>query len=590
MVASVSPMRFPWSSTSRLTRGKVRRVLARRCKPEPGAMLTISCKKHVGRRIYGRRRLISCVLGLSTIFATIGCSPDQKENTPIASEARTTLFETSCAENVQIDFQKAVSLLHSFEYVETAKRFSDISDRNPVCAMAYWGQAMSIWHPLWAPPNQDELERGAEILAQTDGLAVNAKEAGYIKAIKAFFSSSDISTNTERVSAYAQAMGEVLAAYPDDPETAIFYALAVRATASPRDKSYVKQHEAAGILKELGKTYPTHPGILHYIIHSYDYPGLAHLALGEANLYAETAKDSAHAQHMPSHIFTRLGLWEKSLASNHDSTKSAADYTVHAGLPGHYDEGLHSIDYLMYAMLQTARDDDAKALLDRLGAIKKTDTENFKVAYTYAASPARYVLERRTWAEASNLKIIRPDFRWDDFGWAKSIHHFARGLGAARLGNIEQARKEVDIIRGIQVALPETTMPYLRMQVEVQADIINSWIMLAEQKPEEALALAASLAEREDAVDKHPVTPGEVLPARELYADMLSEIGDFSNALAQYEIVLSASPNRLNALLGAANASKRAGNAEQAQNFVKIIRSQTKDGNQQRSGLSKVRD
>ena len=333
---------------------------------------------------------------------------------------------------------------------------------------------------------------------------------------------------------------------------------------------------------------PRHPGVLHYIIHSYDYPALAHLALNAAMIYAEAAPDSAHAQHMPSHIFTRLGLWDRSLASNHDATASAADYTVRAKLPGHYDEGLHSMDYLMYAMLQTARDDEANELLNRLRKIGKTDTENFKVAYTYAASPARYTLERRRWKEASELTLERADFPWQEFGWARAIHHFARGIGAARSGQVEKARQELAMIEELQKELPETTLSYWREEVQVQIDAVTSWILLSDGRADEALRLAAEAADREDAVDKHPVTPGEVLPARELYADMLFEVGNYAESLQQYRIVLTGSPDRLNGLLGAARAAARTDDVQLAERYYEVVREQTQSGNRQRMGLGEA--
>lgn len=497
-------------------------------------------------------------------------------------------FENSCSPEVQSDFMHAVTLLHSFEYVETTRIFKEIISRDPECAMARWGAAMSIWHPLWAPPSKAELQLGMKILAESADLEATPREMAYIKALESFFSSDDTSTNRERVAAYEAGMSEAYEDNLDDPEMAVFYALAVRATASPRDKSYAQQYKAAAILNWVRDSQPTHPGVLHYLIHSYDSPGLAHLALDIARTYADAAPDSAHAQHMPSHIFTRLGLWDSSLASNHDSTKAAAEFTVRANLPGHYDEGLHSIDYLMYAMLQTARDDEARELLTQLGNIKKTDTENFKVAYTYAASPARYVLERRQWEEASELQYIREDFEWQEFGWAQSIHHFARGIGAARSGQQDKARRELTAIKTLQSDLPETALTYWRAQMHVQADALMSWILLSDGNEEEALQMAAAAADREDAVDKHPVTPGEVLPARELYADMLFETENYAESLEQYRIVLARSPNRLNALLGAAGAAVRLNDTELPDYFYEIVREQTRSGNKQRTGLGQV--
>ena len=498
-------------------------------------------------------------------------------------------FENSCAPAAQSELARGLSLLHSFEYPETKQIFGRLIEQHPDCAIAYWGAAMSLWHPLWAPPSEQDLAAGAALLARTEGLEMTPREAAYLDALRAFFSSTDTTTHRRRAEAFELRMAEVYADHLDDPDAAVFYALSLLASADPHDKSYAHQFKAAGILNWVRASHPEHPGVLHYLIHSYDFPGLAHLALDAAMSYADAAPNSTHAQHMPSHIFTRLGLWDRSISSNHDSTHSAAEYTERAHLPGQYDEGLHSIDYLMYALLQTARDVEAKALLDRLAGIEKTDSENFKVAFTYAASPARFALERREWKEASELQLIREeDFDWESFGWARSIHHFARGLGAARSGQLQKARQEVQVIEGLLAELPSATLPYWREQVQVHVDAVRSWVLLAEGKEAEALALARSAADREDAVDKHPVTPGEVLPARELYADMLLETGDSQSSLEQYQVVLEGSPNRLNALLGAAKAAAGAGDAALEKEYREVVRVQTRSGNPGRSGLAQA--
>lgn len=495
-------------------------------------------------------------------------------------------FVNSCPSEAQSELLRGLTLLHSFEYPETKRIYGKLIEEYPDCAIAYWGAAMSLWHPLWAPPSEQDLAAGAALLAATEGLAMTPREAAYIDALKAFFSSTDTTTHRQRAQAFERQMAEVYADHLEDPEAAVLYSLALLASADPHDKSYCHQFKSAGLLNWVRASHPNHPGVLHYLIHSYDFPGLAHLALDAAMTYAAVAPDSAHAQHMPSHIFTRLGLWDRSISSNHDSTHSAAMYTESAHLPGHYDEGLHSIDYLMYALLQTARDGEAKALLDRLAAIEKTDPENFKVAFTYAASPARYALERRQWQEANELQLIREaDFDWGSFGWARSIHHFARGLGAARSGQLEKARQELQVVEGLLAELPATTLPYWKEEVQVQADVVRSWILVAEGEEAEALKLAGSAADREDAVDKHPVTPGEVLPARELYADMLLETGEFQVSLEQYGLVLDGSPNRLNALVGAARAAAGAGEEALAAHYREVVRVQTRSGDSRRSEL-----
>ncbi len=489
---------------------------------------------------------------------------------------------------MQTEFIQAVTLLHSFEYPETTRRFNHIIEKDPDCAMARWGAAMSIWHPLWAPPSKTDLQEGAKILAETATLNATVRESAYIDAAKAFFSSNDTSTHLDRARRFEASMGELYAGNLDDPEAALFYALALLATADPRDKTYAHQFKSAGLLNWVRDAEPTHPGVLHYLIHSYDFPGLAHLALEAAKTYAAAAPDSAHAQHMPSHIFTRLGLWERSIASNHDSTRSAADYTVRANLPGHYDEGLHGMDYLMYALLQTARDEEASELLLALQGIGKTNTENFKVAYTYAASPARYVLERRQWEEAGELTLLPAEFAWEEFPWAQTIHYFARGIGSARSNQLDNARQELQKIKALQAGMADTTSPYWRAEVMVQVDMVNAWIVFAEGDVGGALRLAAAAADHEDEVDKHPVTPGEVLPARELYADMLFESGNHAKSLEQYRSVLSGSPNRLNALLGAARAAAKAGDSRRAEEYYAQAREQTASGDRQRQGLERA--
>lgn len=529
------------------------------------------------RAIHSNRFVVLRLLFAVSVWPMAGAAD---ESTPYPVR-----FENSCSPAVQATFSRAITLLHSFEYPETSRLFGQIIDRDPDCAMAYWGAAMSIWHPLWAPPGGEELEAGARILDTAKEHAATPRETAYIDALRAFFSGNDTSTHIGRARDYEERMSRVYSENLDDPEAAIFYALALLATNDPHDKTYAHQFKAAGLLNWVRESQPGHPGVMHYLIHSYDYPGLAHLALGVAKAYAKAAPDSAHAQHMPSHIFMRLGLWDLAISSNEDSAKSAADFTLRAHLPGHYDEGLHSMDYLMYALLQVARDEEARKLLVKLAQIRKTDTENFKVAYAYAASPARYALERREWIEASKLTLIRKDFPWDEFGWAESIHYFARGIGAARSGQPEKAREQLQTIKALQKALPAATLPYWKEEVQVHIDAVTSWILLAEGQASEALRSAALSADREDTVDKHPVTPGEVLPARELYADMLLETGHDADALQQYRAVLRGSPNRLNSLIGAAAAASGMGDSTLAGQYDAVIRRQTSSGTRRRAGL-----
>jgi len=478
-------------------------------------------------------------------------------------------FSTSCDAAVTSEFNNAVELLHSFEYPESERIFRSVLESEPGCGMARWGVAMSLWHSTWVPPSVSDLETGTAMLARIDRSTVTAREAAYIDALTLFYTNYQTLPHQTRAQAYSEGMQKLYADNLDDPEAAVFYALSLLATADPTDKRYANQWKSAGILNWVRSTRPHHPGVLHYIIHSYDYPGMAHLALDAATIYADVAPNSTHAQHMPSHIFTRLGLWDRSISSNHDSTATAVEYTQRANLAGHYDEGIHSIDYLMYALLQTARDTEADELLTELRSMGKAHLENFKVAFTYASSPAR----------------LAPNFPWQDFGWARSIHHFARGIGAARSRQLDLARQELTAIRAIAATMPATTLPYWREEVFVHRDVVSAWISLAEGDSDTALRLAEAAADREDAVDKHPVTPGETLPARELYADMLLSLGRSASALEQYQIVLAGSPNRANALLGAARAAAGAGNTAAAAGYYKVLVEQTVSGDSRRDGF-----
>lgn len=531
------------------------------------------------------------ILKISFLFS-ISFPSVQAQNLSQFSTARETPveFATSCNEELRVDFNQAVEMLHSFEYSESERMFRAILEADPGCQMARWGVAMNMWHPLWALPSESDLATGAAIIADIDKSLLSPRELGFAEALELFYQNYQNIPHQDRAIAYEQSMQTVYENNLDEPEAAVFYALSLLSTADPTDKSYGKQFKAAGILNWVKTEIPEHPGVLHYLIHSYDYPGLAHLALDSAMIYAQAAPASTHAQHMPSHIFTRLGLWDRSIGSNHDSTSSAVEYTARANLSGHYDEGLHSIDYLMYALLQTAQDNEAQQLLIDLREIKKTNQDNFKVAYTYASSPARYALERRQWQEAADITLQPEDFPWQEFSWAVSIHHFARGIGAARSNQLELARQELAAIQVIAESLPQTTQIYLREEVFVHIDAVSAWILLAEGNISRALVLAEAAADREDAVDKHPVTPGEVLPARELFADILLEASRPEQAMLNYQQVLTGSPNRANALLGAARAAVASGDIDIAADYYALFVNQTASGEQGRVGISEARE
>jgi tetratricopeptide (TPR) repeat protein len=505
-----------------------------------------------------------------TFFCTSLAMAEEK-HPPAASGAEKlgqVHFPISCGAETQIQFDRAVALLHSFWYDEAGKAFTALTESEPGCAMGYWGVAMSLYHPLWAPPSPTELEKGRAavqkaLLAKTQ----SDHEKDYIAAIAAFYKDSDKLDHRTRALAYEKAMEQVYLRYPKDSEAAVFYALSLNGTALPTDKTYANQKKAAEILNKVLAQKPDHPGVAHYTIHSYDSPPLASLALPAARSYAKIAPSAPHALHMPSHIFTRLGLWEESIQSNLGSAAAAKDRISKAQPGAGSFEQLHAMDYLVYAYLQGAQDKKAKQILDEIGSMEKVDAENFAAAYALAAIPARYALERRSWPEAAALTVHPATFPWDRFRYAEAITHFARALGGARKGDLATAQQALEKLASIQKALVEAKDSYWADQVEIQRRAAAAWLAQAEGKKEEALNLMRSAADLEDTTEKHPVTPGSIRPAHELLAELLLEQGDPSQALREFEASLRAAPNRLNALYGAAQAALKSGDRVKAKTY-----------------------
>ncbi|GAB3868986.1 hypothetical protein GCM10028824_15210 [Hymenobacter segetis] len=481
-------------------------------------------------------------------------------------------FKVSCGAAAQADFDLGLKLLHSFEYDEAEKVFAKIIDKNPACAMAYWGVAMANFHPLWTPPAEPELQKGLKAITLAQSITQKtAREADYIDAIAAFYQDADHADHRTRCGRFEKAMEALHTKYPADKEATIFYALALNASANPADKQFVNQKKAGQLLAALYPNEPNHPGIIHYIIHTYDYPELAELALPAARKYAAVAPSSAHALHMPSHIFTRLGLWEECINSNLASVASAQCYAQEAGLPGHWDEELHGMDYLMYAYLQRGENALAQQQWDHLQNIKIVTPQNFKVAYAFAAIPARYLLENRRWQEAAALEINRPDFPWQDFPWQRAIVHFTRALGLVHSNKVVAAKAELQALKELQGKLLAQKDEYKARQVEIQVKAAEAWILWREGQGDAALELMHAAADLEDGTEKHPVTPSEVLPARELLGDMLLQFNKPQEALMAYEANLRKHPNRFNGLCGAGLAASRAGDAAKATRYYQQL-------------------
>ena len=477
-------------------------------------------------------------------------------------------FPVSCTAAAQKQFDRGLAALHSFWYEESLRVFTAVTETDASCAMGHWGIAMSIYYPLWVPPSQSTLQKGMNALekARTIG-AKTDREGAYIGAIEVFYKDSNKLDHRTRTVAYEKAMERLYLQYPKDREAGIFYALALNATAPPTDKTYAKQRKAGEILEKVFTEQPDHPGVAHYIIHSYDNPHLASRGLPAARRYAKIAPAVPHAQHMPSHVFTRLGLWQESIQSNLGAVAASKAYAAKAHPGAAYYEHLHALDYLEYAYLQGGQDREAKTVLDELRAIQNVQPEAFQAAYAFAAIPARYALERSRWSEAAALTVHPTTFPWNRFTWAEAVTYFARALGSARSGNVANARKDIEKLESLQDGLVKDKNSYWAKQVDIQRRVATAWFLRAERKNDEALKLMQAAADLEDSTDKHPVTPAPIQPARELLGEMLLELGDPAQALKEFEASHRMEPNRFRGLYGAAKAAQASGDRGKAKHY-----------------------
>ena len=482
-------------------------------------------------------------------------------------------FPVSCGKQAQSQFNRAIALLHSFQYPEAGVAFGQIVASEPECAMAAWGEAMSLYHPLWVPPSPSDLQRGRALAEKAQVVrAKTQRERDYIAALATFYQDSDKVDHWTRARAYAVAMEKVYVRYREDREAAIFYALALNGTAPASEKNLANRTKAARILYRIWPREPDHPGIAHYLIHSYDYPSLAHLALPAARRYAKVAPSSSHALHMPSHIFTRLGMWQDSIASNLASA-AAARMEVSKESPQMASQNeLHALDYLAYAYLQQAEDERAKDILRKSLVYATVDQVVFQAAYAWSAIPARIALERHDWREAASMKLEPASFPWDRFGFGRANFRFARAVGAARAGNIMAARREIEELDSILADLTPEGYDW-PTQVRIQRQSAAGWLAFAEGNQAEAERLLREAADLEDSTDKHPVTPGSILPAREMLGDFLLETKRPLDAIREYELALQTTPNRFNSVAGVARAAELAGNRQKARSYyARLVR------------------
>ncbi|MCK5638408.1 MAG: hypothetical protein KAH67_06830, partial [Flavobacteriaceae bacterium] len=433
---------------------------------------------------------------------------------------------------------------------------------------------MSIYHTIWFEPSEDVLNKGLKILKVAENLPMTEREKDYLDAIGQIYIDWDKVDHKTREKRMEKKMEENYLKYQDDTEAAIFYALALKSTANNEDKNHANEKKAGKILESIFPDQPNHPGIAHYIIHNYDNPELAPLALNTARKYAEIAPSSAHALHMPSHIFTRLGLWNESINSNVYSAYAAQCYAQEVEMKGVWSNEIHAMDYLVYAYLQKGDNDNAIKQNNYLQTIYDVNPHNLSaIAYPFAAIPVRIVLENKQWEKAAKLELHNSEIEWENFPWQKSIYHFGRALGTARSNDFDSANKEIEILEQLQQELVSKDEPYYANQVMIEIKTSKAWLEFTNSNQQKGLSLMKEAANMEDSTQKHGVTPGEVLPARELLGDMYLMLNKPSKALEAYEINLLRRPNRFNSIYGAAIASKKLGdNVKAKEYFVQLIK------------------
>jgi len=502
---------------------------------------------------------------LSAFFATTGMAQEHQHGD--GETLGKVQFATSCNRTAQSEFNRAVALLHSFQFSRAIEGFNAVLAEDPTCAIAYWGIALSDWSNPFAPGQKDQRQLQLGLQSAEQGKKLGAKterERAYLTAVGKLYGNFEDTPQQIRLLAYRDAMENVAANFPDDPEAQIFYALALAVAEDPADKTYADRLKAGAILEKLFVKEPTHPGLAHYIIHAYDVPALAGQALAAARRYAEIAPDAPHALHMPSHTFTRLGYWQESIDSNVAAASAARRQ-------GQTAEELHASDYETYAYLQTGQDNAAGRIVAELPEIaSRFDPRALLIGagppsagyFALAAIPARYALERKDWHQAERLVLSETPYPYAD-----AITLFARGLGSARLGHAAPANEAARALSQIQERLAEAHERYWAQQVAIQTTAVSAWSALAAGKNEEALRQMESAANMEDLTEKSAVTPGPLCPARELLGEMLLEMNEPAQALVQFEATLKKEPRRFRSLYGAAHAAQLSGKTDVSKQY-----------------------
>ena len=542
------------------------------------------------------------VAGLTALDAETSVVPEPGD----LRAAGTVDFKVSGAPEMRSEFIRGVALLHSFFYEEARRIFTSVAEQDPNCAMAQWGIAMTWWHPIWTPPTSDEMRAGKAAIEKAMAMKAGTDlERGFITALNSYYNTPDSPTAglvgqschgpvgaPDRVVAYEKAMRRLSEKYPDDFEAQTFYAFAILALgyATPTDTTLAKQLQAAALLEKLWKKNPNHPGVTHYLIHSYDYPALAERGLPAARSYGSIAPWVPHALHMPSHIFTRLGMWEESIAANRSSADASRAYAAMRHRDATEAEELHALDYMAYSYLQEGQDAKAKEIVDFAATVRKTNPElEFSGAYALAAIPSRYALERNAWSEAAALPI--PSIpHWSSFPFMEALIEYAHALGRAHTGDLEGARKAMDRMRQLRDATSDPKFDYFKRQLDQQVQAASAWVAYGENKKEDAVTMLRRAADAEDILGKHPVSPGALVPAREQLGDLLLTLNRSKEAQQEFEAALKIYPGRFRGLYGAAHAAEQIGEKEQANHYYAKLIAQTAKADGSRGELAQLRD
>lgn len=530
------------------------------------------------------------------------------------------LFQTSCDPKVQSDFERGAALLHSFFYNEARSVFEEVTKQDPNCAIGFWGIAMTHYHPLWAPPNPEEMAAGIKAVEQAkQATNKSEREQALIDTVASFYLAAEPAAEPPakgkakakakaadkavgqschgptgghpgRAKAYTAALEKAHQQFPEEEEIAAFYALSLLGSATPGDLELKNQKQAAAVLEKLWAKRKDHPGVAHYLIHAYDFPPLAESGLPAAKEYASIAPRVPHALHMPSHIFIRLGMWQEAIDSNLASADAAHAYTAQKVPDATSFEELHAQDYLVYSYLQTGQEAKAEELVKRTATVKKTfPAQDFAAAYAIAAIPARFAVERHAWKEAAALTVPELEF-WAKFPFTEAHIEYARGLGSARSGDVEGAKKALARLAQLREATTDPKFAYFKSHLELQHKAVAAWVTNAEGKKDEAIKQLSQAAEMEDKLGKHPVSPGPVYPIREQLGEMLLELERPADALVAFQASLKISPHRFHGIYGAARAAQMAKKDDEARKYYTELLAVASAADSENAQLAQARE